>query len=377
LQLPEGKILDQMTIDRLSNALIDWLDETAQGTLTLDSNYERVFIGMSYLCIWIDWNYGGIKLWSIVAPVIQKVVTDSNTRIDTVVLLSACLVRMQTAGWLAGEVIIKTVQFELLKLLDSTGLKPEPRAAVGDSLGKLGDPRFSGAYSLPLLSDSDAPEAPPGFVKIEPSEFFFGKNNTKMRHSKPFYMSRYLVTVAQYDIFLLDEASRNSNAIGGSSKGQPLGSRLPSDWTDQLTNLNRPVYGVSWFDAMAYVAWLEAKRQAGALGNMSFEVAGYTLRLPTEAEWERAARAGGESLYPWGDATNDIDQRANVAYTVGHATAVGAYPPNALGLHDMAGNLWEWQANVFEEKYANALVAPEKLKNGGSPALRGGSWLRG
>jgi formylglycine-generating enzyme required for sulfatase activity len=117
-----------------------------------------------------------------------------------------------------------------------------------------------------------------------------------------------------------------------------------------------PVVLVSWHDAVAYCAW------AGG-------------RLPTEAEWEHAARGGLEGkLYPWGD---EIDpSRANYDNRSG-TSPVGAYAPNAYGLYDIAGNVWEWVSDWYDAQYyrASPLVNPLGPTHGTTRVLRGGAWL--
>jgi formylglycine-generating enzyme required for sulfatase activity len=131
----------------------------------------------------------------------------------------------------------------------------------------------------------------------------------------------------------------------------------PRDWEDQLECLNRPVVGVSWYEAAAYCAW------AGC-------------RLPREAEWEFAARGNERREYPWGNEKPD-ETRANYDWKVGRATPVGLYPKGATpeGLQDMAGNVWEWVADWYDER------KKERVLRGGSfndyeRSLRAASRLR-
>ena len=129
----------------------------------------------------------------------------------------------------------------------------------------------------------------------------------------------------------------------------------------------RPVINVSWDDAKEYVAWLSAET-------------GAEYRLPSEAEWEYAARAGASTKYGWG---NEIGvNRANcLGDNCGdqweYTAPVGSFAPNGFGLHDMHGNVWEWVEDCWNGSYAGA------PSNGGAwlsvdctvRVLRGGSWL--
>lgn len=112
-------------------------------------------------------------------------------------------------------------------------------------------------------------------------------------------------------------------------------------WRDPgFAQTNRhPVVGVSWRDAVAYSEWLG--RQTGK-----------SYRLPSEAEWEYACRAGTTTRYAFGDAITP--KEANYSESIGKTTKVGAYPPNAWGLYDMHGNVWEWVADIYHDIYQGA-----------------------
>jgi formylglycine-generating enzyme required for sulfatase activity len=104
---------------------------------------------------------------------------------------------------------------------------------------------------------------------------------------------------------------------------------------------------VSWNDAQSYITWLNQK--TGLTGRSD------RYRLPTEAEWEYAARAETTSAYWWGDEASK--QYANypdntVWSNLGRTTPVGAYPANPFGLHDMHGNVWEWVEDCYESNYS-------------------------
>lgn len=144
-----------------------------------------------------------------------------------------------------------------------------------------------------------------------------------------------------------------------------------------------PVVCVSWLDASAYIAWLN-------------ERTGRTYRLPTEAEWEYAARAGHEGLHDWQDDlqacrhANGADHAAAAAQQLPHrdgivfdcddgfayTAPVGRFAANAFGLHDMLGNAWEWVADCYAPGYHDAPADGSARTGGdcGQRVLRGGSW---
>ena len=140
---------------------------------------------------------------------------------------------------------------------------------------------------------------------------------------------------------------------------------------------SRPMVNVTWFEARAFARWLseQIRPQLQALALLQ----GYQVALPTETQWQRAATASDlmksdNRTWPWGDNDDDIDQRANVGEWVGGPSAVGLYAPNPLGLHDMAGNAWEWMDNEFESKQQGSRV-PRSRASVKHVSLLSGSWL--
>ena len=136
---------------------------------------------------------------------------------------------------------------------------------------------------------------------------------------KAFRLSAYEVTFDQYDAFAI-----------------ATGRALPSD--EGWGRGNRPVIHVSWDDAKAFIAWLNQR-------------SGGKFRLPTEAEWEYAARGGANTDYPWGTSF-DADQ-ANGPSTSGRdqwpfTAPVGSFPANPFGLYDMIGNVREWAEDCYD-----------------------------
>jgi iron(II)-dependent oxidoreductase len=172
-------------------------------------------------------------------------------------------------------------------------------------------------------------------------------------HLDAFYIGKHPVTNSQYARFVqetghripsLDDPRAAQDNWDGEQRTYPSGR---GDY---------PVVVVSWHDASAYCAW------AGG-------------RLPTEAEWEKAARGGVEAkLYPWGDTIDP--SRANYDNPAG-TTPVGSYPPNGYRLYDLAGNVWEWVADWYEAKYyaVSPEMNPTGPVHGSVRVLRGGASL--
>ena len=121
----------------------------------------------------------------------------------------------------------------------------------------------------------------------------------------------------------------------------------------------RPVVNVSWADAQTYIAWLS-------------RTAGHPYRLPTEAEWEYAARGGSTTAFPWGAETGQGHANCSDCVTPRptQTQPVGTYPANAFGLYDTAGNVAEWVADCWRKSYAEEAVTddgcPQRVLRGGS-----------
>ena len=128
----------------------------------------------------------------------------------------------------------------------------------------------------------------------------------------------------------------------------------------------RPVINVSWDDALAYCIWLS-------------EQTGQPYRLPTEAEWEYAARAGTETAYWWGDdiGVNRANGTGSGSQWSGKQTSpMGSFPPNPFGLYDTLGNVWEWVQDRWHDNYQGAPADGRVWESGSSErrVVRGGSW---
>jgi formylglycine-generating enzyme required for sulfatase activity len=168
-----------------------------------------------------------------------------------------------------------------------------------------------------------------------------------------FMIGRYPVTVGEFRRFAEEEGYSDMQWWKAGGYGQR---KEPEGWDEQVLHPNRPVVGVSWYEAAAYCVW------AG-------------VRLPTEAEWEHAARGASGRKYPWGNEEPD-NERANFAAKVGHPTPVGLYPQGATpeGIEDMAGNVWEWVADWYGTYPEAAAMCPQGPQSGDTRVLRVGGW---
>jgi formylglycine-generating enzyme required for sulfatase activity len=171
---------------------------------------------------------------------------------------------------------------------------------------------------------------------------------------RPFALGRVAVTFAQWD------------AAVAAGFVPPKGAEKPKDigWGryDAEKKLAWPAINVSWDDAQAYCAWL----------NERLGLRPGTYRLPSEAEWEYACRAGTTTAFSFGDTITKEQLNFNGMGTV----PVGALPANAWGLHEMHGNVWEWCEDAFGDYPDHATDArPLTPSDSSLRVLRGGSWV--
>lgn len=238
-------------------------------------------------------------------------------------------------------------------------------------------------------SNANAPTAPNGMVLIPAGAFMMGSEDgdedEKPVHKvtlEAFFMDKYEVTVADFKRFVNDQNYKTDAEKDGWSyrwDGKAWEKMNGVNWRHNAkgelinaANMNHPVIHVSWNDANAYAQW------AGK-------------RLPTEAEWEYAARSGSKQYkYSWGNgnpAGNIADESAKRVfkdwtiwknYDDGfvYTAPVGSFASNEFGLFDMTGNVWEWCADWYDSGYYKTSVErnPQGPASGTQRVLRGGSW---
>ena len=182
--------------------------------------------------------------------------------------------------------------------------------------------------------------------------------------TKPFYVGVYEVTQGQYQ------------RIMGSNPAYFAASGEGKERVSGLTTTGFPVENVSWDDVNAFIEKLNVQERSS----------GRTYRLPTEAEWEFACRAGTTTPFSFGLQFNGTQANCDGKYPYGTQTkgkylerpeTVGRYPSNPFGLFDMHGNVWEWCEDLYDKEFYqhSQRANPVNLESGSSRVLRGGSWI--
>lgn len=203
--------------------------------------------------------------------------------------------------------------------------------------------------------------------------------------SRTFSIGATEVSVGQFRKFVEDTGRTFGPGYGIDPLKGKFVRNAKFDWqkTGFAQSEKHPVTNVGWTDAVAFCEWLSQRE-------------GQTYRLPTEAEWELACRAGTTTVYSTGDAADSVIKAANLAeqsfastfgvkanltHTDGFpmTAPVGSFEANAFGLHDMHGNVWEWCSDVYQADYyqSSPKTDPSGPARGELRAVRGGSWAGG
>lgn len=260
----------------------------------------------------------------------------------------AAMTRQQTAAQrlteLAGQV--ESVTQALREARSDLEAVREEIAALADA-----SPAASATAALPKTWTNDLEMT---FVLIPAGSFAMGSEHgdadeqpvRSVTITQPFYIGQFEVTQAQWFAVMEND---------------------PSQFTDDP---QRPVENVSWEDAQEFISKLNLTQPS------TTELPGATYRLPTEAEWEYAARAGSTTAYAFGDDAAQLDAHAWYVDNAGDTThPIGEKQPNAWGVHAMHGGVWEWVQDRYgpypSEASAESVGPPPGMRR----VLRGGSWL--
>jgi formylglycine-generating enzyme required for sulfatase activity len=248
---------------------------------------------------------------------------------------------------------------------------PPPRYPLPDVPARLA------SLGLRGVNRNGAPAIIPPLISIPAGPFLMGSDKRQDQNAldnehpqqqvqvAAFQIATYPVTVAEYAL-----------AVRAGAVREPKPTYNEVTWAIQLQRLDHPVVNVSWQDANAYIAWLNSIEGINGPG----------WRLPTEAEWEKAARWDPQRqvsrLYPYGD-TFDKDRCNTAESGIKTTTPVGSYPAtdarrsgaSPYSIEDMAGNVWEWTSSLYKPYPYIQGDGREDQKSTENRALRGGSWL--
>ena len=260
--------------------------------------------------------------------------------------------------WRAGgatELSVETraaIETQWAHRLTDTEKEPEPpaRAAIGRALARFGLDRREGIG----LCDQALPDI--DWVEIPGGRFIYqGGEHIDI---PGFRITRSPVTNAQFQAFIVQDGYANDAWWEG------LAERMEGPAEPAWDEGNHPRERVSWYEAVAYTRWLSARL-------------GYGVSIPTEQQWEKAARGTDGREYPWGEGyspgfANIVETWKKAGpYNLGRTSPVGIYPQGAspYGVQDLSGNVWEWCLNEYGNP-ANTEYAGDVAR-----VLRGGSWV--
>jgi formylglycine-generating enzyme required for sulfatase activity len=321
--------------------------------------HEKLFTAWPKLSEWIDNGGDALRLIDYAAEAARRWQNNGDNPQELWLASRATevLKSLQRFGKQASPVLDRFLQPQevLIKQLEQKSLSHEQRARIGYNLAAFGDPRPGVGLRPDGLPRIEWVGIERGKVELEAVE--------KVFDVKRFRIAKYPVTNLQFEAFINAEDGYR-NAVWWKGIKQSEGT-AEARWKES----NSPRETVSWYEAVAFCRWLTHKYLGNGLLKNNRQI-----RLPTEWEWQHAAT--GEDTkreYPWPGAwdasrCNSSESRLN------RTTAVGMYPTGATrkGVQDMAGNVWEWCLNKYEQP-----ETPESLRIDDTDAqrvIRGGSW---
>lgn len=324
------------------------LDFSIDASVLLDASRD---VSQSAHAFWPQSNWWARSGWEVVAEIAAESCGDdraAQTRLIAWLAQAnpevACAVWRHLGRFDLPQSVLSGIAEQWLPRMTDAVREPvaNARAAIGNALGYFGlDTRKGIGLRADGLPDID-------WVKIPFGAFIYQDD----RHLPllAFYITRYPVTNAQFQAFIDAGGYRNA------AWWQDLAERTQEPKIPEWHEPNVPRETVSWFEAVAFCRWLSAQL-------------GYAVTLPTEQQWERAARGTQGLQYPWGSEFRQ--DFTNCHGLIGRTSVPGIYPHagSPEGLMDLAGNVWEWCLNGYSTP-GNCRLSGDK-----SRVVRGGSWV--
>ena len=268
------------------------------------------------------------------------------------VVAARCLVE---GGADANELTRRSIVAALLARMTDERHPPVARVQAGDALARSGDPR----PGVGVDPETGLPDVL--WCYVPPGPFLMGEGGQQHRNERitaGYLISRYPVTNAQFGVFVNAGGYRERRywTKAGWEWKEQEGRIGPDDVGDPFNLPNHPVVGVTWYEALAFCRWLQeqvANRTwqvwlNGQVKACHVEPQNVTIRLPSEAEWEKAARGTDGRRFPWGHEADP--NRANCKDTgIGTTSAVRCFPGGVspYGVEDLSGNVWEWTRSLW------------------------------
>ena len=367
-------------------------DQRSRRLLQAQGDYARLVIQWAAgVKTYVQTDRGDVR--DLVDELVSEVVTTDPKSLDDLELAAEIARDVGMANWgdnnprRSPEVVARLVNC-FTEVRDGA-FDIATRARAASAIGRFGDPRdgvgLDAAKKFPKLAWIALPKGP--FIMGSKPGVGYDRERPQLPKcgliEQPYRISRYPVTELQYAAFVDDD--------GYAAKHKTCWTQAGWDWREQkkitgpLNNETDPVFqtpnhprvGVSWYEAFAFCRWLTDKlRTANQIS------AKERVRLPTEAEWERAARHTDGRTYPWGKEVKGIAKRCNMSETgLNKTSAVGLFPKGRAecGAEDMAGNVWEWCLTPWLSDYARyeTTVKPLEadLEAKGARVVRGGWWF--
>jgi formylglycine-generating enzyme required for sulfatase activity len=271
---------------------------------------------------------------------------------------------------------------------------PAGSGAASLSTATAGSNPPSVAITSPVMALIPAGSFTMGSLVTERDRDPFGENRHRVTMSA-FYIASKELSVGEFRRFVEDSGYVTTAETDGGSQAYDEAKsewvfRAGANWRNPGFRQadDHPVVCVSWFDAVKYCNWLSVKEGLkpaytinGQTVNWDRSANGY--RLPTDAEWEYACRAGTSTPLSTGESisTSQANYNGSVAHNYGNiglfrkaTVSTGSFPPNAWGVHDMHGNVWEWCWDYYSNPNTTALTDPTGPASGTHRINRGGSW---